>query len=379
MKPRLRVLVVGPLPPPVGGVETMTRAVLASESFRDFEVVHCDLTKGRGKQTQGKFDLGNLWWALIHFGRMLRTVAASKPRVVYMPLTGTWSGFWRDCVLAFIARVAGARIVAHVHGGGFARILHGPPLAQRAVRSMLKLFDVLLMLGSSWKDLVLDYGVRGQVTIVPPTMERELLESALACERRYEEQERIGLFVGHVGVRKGVLDLLESVALLRRRGIRVRIVLVGPEQRAGDYETIYRRHRELELEDLVEFTGPLVGDRLYRWFQDAAFLILPSYIEGLPIVFMEAGAFGLPVIGTPVGAVPDMLAHERNALLVQPGDVPGLADAIARLATSPAERRRLGMQLRRDVGRYHPEVVCQEIARVIREVDAGGAESPSRA
>ena len=82
---RPRLLVVGPLPPPVGGVETVTGAVLESFCFADFDVAHCDLTKGRPKSTQGKFDLGNLRWALIHFGRMRRSLREFRPDVVYMP------------------------------------------------------------------------------------------------------------------------------------------------------------------------------------------------------------------------------------------------------------------------------------------------------
>ena len=56
---RRRLLVVGPLPPPVGGVETVTKAVLESRLKDEWQLAHCDLTKGRAKTTQGKFDLGN--------------------------------------------------------------------------------------------------------------------------------------------------------------------------------------------------------------------------------------------------------------------------------------------------------------------------------
>ncbi len=63
---RPRLLVVGPLPPPIGGVETVTQAILESGAFRAFQIAHCDTTKGRPKQTQGRFDLENMLWALRH-------------------------------------------------------------------------------------------------------------------------------------------------------------------------------------------------------------------------------------------------------------------------------------------------------------------------
>jgi glycosyltransferase involved in cell wall biosynthesis len=71
-------------------------------------------------------------------------------------------------------------------------------------------------------------------------------------------------------------------------------------------------------------------------------LVLPSYAENLPMVILEAFAHGVPVISTPVGAIPEVVIPERNGLLVDPGDVPALAAAIRRLIEEPALRRAMG-------------------------------------
>src|SRR5262245_34973891 len=97
-KPRL--LILGPLPPPIGGVETVTQAILESDAFREFDVAHADTTKGRPKQTQGRFDLGNFVWAARHIARVMEAVRRHRPDIVYMPVAGTWSGFLRDMALA---------------------------------------------------------------------------------------------------------------------------------------------------------------------------------------------------------------------------------------------------------------------------------------
>jgi len=128
---------------------------------------------------------------------------------------------------------------------------------------------------------------------------------------------------------------------------------------------LMQRRTELGIEDLADFVGPLEGNFLHDRFRRADFLVLPSYSEGLPVVFFEAGAFGLPVIGTPVGAIPDLLVHEVNALLVEPGDVPGLASAISRLMRSEKDRATLGRALRQSVAAYHPDRVCERIAEAI--------------
>ena len=159
--PKLRLLVVGPLPPPVGGVETVTQAVLESSCFTDFDVAHCDLTKGRPKSTQGKFDLGNLRWALIHFARMRRSLREFRPDVVYMPLTSTWSAFLRNAYLAKQSKRAGAKLVGHVHGGWFDRLIERQGWRGVIVQRSLGLFDALLVLGERWRKSIEGYGYPG--------------------------------------------------------------------------------------------------------------------------------------------------------------------------------------------------------------------------
>jgi glycosyltransferase involved in cell wall biosynthesis len=115
----------------------------------------------------------------------------------------------------------------------------------------------------------------------------------------------------------------------------------------------------------------LQGEDLYKRFADAAFFVLPSYDEGLPVVYFEAGAFGLPAIGTPVGAIPDLLEHERNGLMVNPGDVRGLADALKRMSSSAEDRAKFGRALKAEVARFHPEEVCGQIAAAVETVLQG--------
>ncbi len=364
---RPRLLILGPLPPPVGGVETVTQAVLESEKLGEFDTRHCDTTKGRPKQTQGKFDLGNIRWANIHFSRLRGAMKRFKPDVVYMPVTATWSGFLRDAVLARIAKRRGAKVIGHVHGAWFDRILRRSGVSGRIVRTSLGYFDALLMLGNRWKKVVDDYGFPGQVLVVPSTFRREVFERGAAFERDYSK-DGPGLFVGQVGKRKGVYDLLDAVKLLKERANPVKLVMVGPGEFEGEWESLLQKRKELGLEDEVTFTGSLNGEELYEQFRNASFFVLPSYDEGLPVVFFEAGAFALPVIGTPVGSIPDLLENERNALMVEPGDTEAIAAALHRMSSETELRRKLGTSLRQDIGPFHPDAVCEKIADAARNL-----------
>ncbi len=365
---KLRVMIVGISGAVVGGVTTVTKAVQECAAFRDFEICHCNLTKGRREELSGTFSIYNMFWAIVHFSRMLRSVIVFRPHVVYMPLTGTWSGFWRDSVIAWLGKRGGAKVLGHVHGGWFDRILAAKGIKGKLVRRCLDLFDGLLMLGSKWERLIKSYGYRRKIFVVPPTIRRELFEKGVAFKRDYRVNDPLGLYVGHVGKHKGILDLLEALHRLKKSGRPAKMRIVGPPQFEGDWKAVMARYVELELQDIVEFTGRVDDETLYENFRRADFFILPSYFEGLPVVYLEAGAFGLPVIGTPVGSTPDLLVHDVNALLVEPGNVRQIAETIDSLRSNAADRERLGTELRKRVLEYHPDIICERILSAIHVV-----------
>jgi glycosyltransferase involved in cell wall biosynthesis len=175
----------------------------------------------------------------------------------------------------------------------------------------------------------------------------------------------IALHVGQIGRRKGVFDLLRALRRLRDEQLSVRLVAVGPSELPGELDAALALRAELKLEDAVEFTGPLQGEALYRQYESADCFVLPSYIEGLPVVLHEAGAFSLPVITTPVGAIPELVRDGANGLVVAPGNVEQIAGALRMLATDPALRERLGRQLRADVAAFHPDRVTERIADAV--------------
>ncbi len=364
---KARLLIVGPLPPPIGGVETFTQAILESHALDEFAVFHCDTTKRRPKSTQGVFDAGNFAWAAVHFARLAASLARVRPDVVYIPIAGTWSGALRDLALGWIARRSGARVIGHQHAGDIPDVLKRTGRDERLVRGGLARFHRLLVLGERWRALFRDYGVAMPVDVCPSTFRREVVERGARTPRgvRPPGPMRV-LYVGQLGRRKGVLDLLKALRRLADSGVEVTCTFVGPAQLAGETEAAHALRDELGLGERARFTGPLTGEPLYREFDDADVFALPSYNEGIPAVLYEAGAFALPVVTTPVGAITDLVRDGSNGLIVEPGDVDGLTAALAALARDPERRVRLGRQLREDVAAFHPDRVAGLVADAVR-------------
>ena len=157
------------------------------------------------------------------------------------------------------------------------------------------------------------------------------------------------LFVGRLVRRKGADLLLEAFAEVVRQfpAATLEIVGVGP-----DREPLVEASRRLGILDRVDFRGSLVGLPLYESYNRCTVLALPSRetpvdVEGFGTVFIEAGAFGKPVVGTRTGGIPEAVLDEKTGLLVPDDDPRALARAIMRMLGDRELRRSLGDEGRR--------------------------------
>lgn len=149
------------------------------------------------------------------------------------------------------------------------------------------------------------------------------------------------LFVGRHIERKGIEHLIDAMALLV--GDRFRLILVGH----GDRTEALVARAEATGDTRIEFTGKLSTEDLARAYAEADVFVLPAVVdsrgdtEGLGVVLIEAAEMGLPLVGSDVGGIPDVVVDGESGLLARPGDPASLADALRRLADEPDLASRL--------------------------------------
>jgi glycosyltransferase involved in cell wall biosynthesis len=146
------------------------------------------------------------------------------------------------------------------------------------------------------------------------------------------------LYVGRFAPLKNVALLIEAFALLRRERPRARLLLVGE----GALESPLRADvKRLGLTAEVVFAGAQELEALPAYYAAADVFALPSSFDNSPNVLLEAMACELPVVATRVGGVPRYVTDGQNGLLVEPGQPPALAAALASLLDDPPLRERL--------------------------------------
>ncbi len=148
--------------------------------------------------------------------------------------------------------------------------------------------------------------------------------------------------VGRVSKVKGIPFALQALASSAAPGgVRLDIIGSGPQQ-----ESLRKEAETLGIGDRVRFHG--FQRDVLDWLAHLDVLLMPSVHEGLPYVLLEAMSLGIPIVASRVGGLAEVLRHNETGLLVDVGDVGGLAQALARLAGGQDLARRLGATAARE-------------------------------
>ena len=156
----------------------------------------------------------------------------------------------------------------------------------------------------------------------------------------------------------GRLDRLKAMALLEGTAPGKAWLEIGGNK---NEEALKEAIRAQHLEDCVHFNGFVSGDLKKELLSRSDVFVLPSYNEGLPISILEAMSYGCAIISTPVGGIPEVV--KDNGVLVQPGDIEGIAAAIARCGDEDACRK-MGLSSLKMVEAFHPEVVMASLKQI---------------
>jgi glycosyltransferase involved in cell wall biosynthesis len=309
---------------------------------------------------------GHVLWSPFHvlvamarlaLGAILRNVA-----LVHFNVAERGS-LWRKGVLILWARALRLPIVLHLHAAQIIEYYRGlPRLCRSLVRSIFASAVCCIVLGDLWRRFVIDeLGVDASKVVI---LYNGVPRARVSRKVHPSSSEFRILFLGNLMERKGVTDLLEALACKPICELSWHATFAG----GGPVEFYSRKADSLGLQSRVLFPGWVDQRHAAELLAASDVLVLPSYDEGLPLVILEALTAGVPVVCTPVGAIPEVLEDGKSALFVPPGDRQALADVLTRLVREPALRERLTAEGRALYEReFSVEVFAGRVAGIYRE------------
>lgn len=305
-----------------------------------------------------------LWVALRALAMVTAALATRRAGLLHVHVA-TGASFHRKAAFVLLGRLFAVPVVGHAHSGHFPAFYERQGRVGRAwVRFVLNRLTTLVVLSESWAAYYRPLLSPAVPVVVVPN---PAAVPPVVPARPQPVREPVVLCLGRLCTAKGTYDLLDAMPGILERIPGVRLHLGGDGETAAVAERLAREPWGAR----VRLLGWVSGTDKDRELAGAALFVQPSHAEGLPMALLEAMGWGLPVVATPVGAVPQVVEDGVTGRLVPVGDPAVLAAAVADLLSDPAAAADLGAAARLSVtGRFERGRIQRRLGTVYDQAAA---------
>ncbi|MGQ9881974.1 MAG: glycosyltransferase family 4 protein [Armatimonadota bacterium] len=359
----IQIIMLGPALDVRGGVSSVERLILA-HAPADVHIHHIATMRD-----------GSRWRKMFVFlsaaVRLVVLLLTKRVHLVHIHFA-SHASTWRKSLLAMLTHLAGKPYILHAHGGGFRDFyFRQPRLLQRWIARMLRGSHRLVTLSEEWKQYY-QHTFRlplERVVVLPNPV---LLPTKLP--NRSHRSTVTLLFLGRMGHIKGSMRVVQAVRILPEEvRARTRLILAGD----GDVDSVRRAVNEMGMERGVTVMDWVTAEQRNALLAGADVLVLPSLNEGLPMSVLEAMSWGLPVIASPVGGIPEVVKDGYNGLLVPATDIPAISAAIGQLVEDEPLRLQMGENARTSVEGLDISCYWQNLRSLYQSVLSGDKQCTS--
>jgi glycosyltransferase involved in cell wall biosynthesis len=362
-----RVLLILRTPPPFGGGE-MVASVLERELGGRFSLL-VFRRAGHDKRRQGRVNMRNVGFAVHYVGRSVWHIARTRPRVVYVDVPKDSASFLRVTPILMCCLLLRARVVGDLSGADF-QFLRDRSLVAPFARALLRRLHAIRVLGPSVSATVTSYGLENAVPL-----SNGIPDPEGAHERALDPVETRLLYVGKIAESKGIFTLVDFMSQSADDDRRLALHVVGEFESDATRRRVMDLVGSLGISDRVVFHGLQVDEAKWSIFRSAHVLVHPSHWDGQPVTILEALAFGLPVVATRVGAIPDTLVDGREGYLMRDATTAELAAGVDRITSDRSTYSRFSRQARQAFEeRYTASVFATRMADLLLSALDGAAD-----
>lgn len=337
-----KILFVLHLPPPVHGASVVGKCIHDSMLVnKSFDCHYVNLTTATSLEDIGKGGLGKLWAFCKKLWEIKRAIKKVKPDAVYITPNSAGGPFYKDFVVTELCKWwSGKKVILHFHNKGVST-RQEKWLDDKLYKCFFKNVEVIL-LGKPLYEDVRKYVVENQIHYCANG-----ISSSNTAERLVKPQNTIPhiLFLSNLLVSKGILDLLDSLVILKGRGIAFVCDIIGGETAELNSQKLNHEIEARGLADTTFYHGRKYGKEKDEYLLKSDIFCFPTYYhnECFPLVLLEAMQCGIPCISTNEGAISCIIDDNITGMLVKKQNIVQLADKLEMLLTNEPFRLQMGM------------------------------------
>ncbi|ADI75102.1 glycosyl transferase group 1 (plasmid) [Methanohalobium evestigatum Z-7303] len=353
-----KILILGPTPPPYGGIATFVEEVLKSNLKNEYNLLHINTNRNNSKSLKENINV----FLRVTF-QLLYLLSYKRPKLVHIHAS-SYLSFWEKTFFAFISKLYLRKVVYHIHGGAFKQF-YEQSLFKKIIRFCFYFFDGIIVLSDNWKNYLHEQNLtyKEKIFVVNNFVDLNVSKPKQTVNVNYNVT-----FVGRLEKSKGIYELLNAIPHVLNKYKYVNFVLVGPYEKK-DFIRINSFLKQHNICNNVFLTGPISKLKVYQELSKSKIFVLPSHVEAFPISILEAMGIGLPIIATPIGDVPEIVENNINGFLIKENDFLDMANKIMYLIEN--EELRLKMvnnNLKKFNEKYNINTACGNLKSVYESI-----------
>lgn len=361
-----KILFILHLPPPVHGSSMVGQYIKKSKILNaNFKTTFINLSTSKTIDEIGSKPLIKISRYFKVLLQVILSLIKDKPEIVYLAINAKGIGFYKDFPIALLAKLFGKKLVLHYHNKGV-KLKQHKFFDNVLYRILFKSTKVILLSEQLYND-VSKYVEKENVFFCPNgipvvNFKEEILSNKNSIPKI--------LFLSNLIESKGVFILLSALKILNDKKVKFQCDFVGGESDIS-VNQLYQRIDNLNLQKCVSYLGKKYNDDKHEIFNSADIFVFPTFYfyETFGLVNIEAMMFGLPVISTSEGGIPDVVQDGETGFIIDKQNPGQLAEKIQWLIENPLEARSMGKKGReRFLANYTLDIFEKRLIHIINQI-----------
>jgi glycosyltransferase involved in cell wall biosynthesis len=290
----------------------------------------------------------NVPFFILSFCKILSKLITNPNIKIIHTHGASFGSFYRKYIIFLVGKyLFGKRFVYHLHAAEFHTFYSETnSVAKKLIQHLISESDYIIVLSKSWENFINDNFKPKKVVVLHNPVE---IPARTITESSIDKPSISFLFLGRIGDRKGLFDLLDVISKNHDHYKNNLSLTIGGDGDVGKLKEYLDNH---SLNGICKYVGWVDGKLKHELLNQCDVLILPSYNEGLPIAILEAMSYGKTIISTNVGGIPEVVKNNINGYLITPGDKSAIETAISNLINNKSNLDSMGLESLKIVSSY---------------------------
>ena len=307
-----------------GGIATVVNGYKGSQLEKDYTIIYVESYMDGGKTQK-------IIKGICGYFHFLKVLLKDNPDIIHIH-SSFGASFYRKIFFIYVSSLFKKPVINHIHGSEFGLFYtNASKTKKRFIKRVWNKCSVFIVLSEKWKEIFSDVIPKEKMVVIENYSKNIKEGDRTQCHNRI-------LFLGSINKMKGCYDIVDVVTKIKEKNTEIKMIIAG----TGDIGNIKKASLERNIQNNISFPGWLDEIERDHYLKMSDIFFLPSYTEGMPMSILEAMGYGLPVVSTNIGGIPDLVKNNENGYLSDPGNTDEMAENILSILNNEKKRIQMG-------------------------------------